>query len=200
MNKIKFFLTILSILISVTPIVTQVFIHRDNIVGLVIPPEFDSLINAATDDLSNADAVNIAGVSFQLPVLSDVHISHQNNTIEMVYTFSNPIDSKITLTAMDAEVVCVDHNFVLGTVSIEPTPFEPKQTLNIPVTCILSAQALEHIATNHKEQNSIKAEFKNFSVELIGVKIHMDHRKLGDIPIKQLPTAAIAALNNHIFR
>jgi hypothetical protein len=200
MNKIKFFLTIISILISVTPIATQAFVYRENLVGLVVPPEFDDLMNAAGGDLSDADAVNIAGVSFQLPVLSNAHIFPQNNTIELVYTFTNPLDGKITLTAMDAEVVCVDHHFVLGAVSIEPTPLEPRQTLDISVTCVLSVQALEHIATHHKGQDSIKAEFNNFSVELIGVKIHMDHRKLGEIPIKQLTLTPIALTSNKTYR
>jgi hypothetical protein len=195
MSKIKIFLTLLSVLIIVTPITTQIFLHRDNISGLIIPPAIDDLLNAGVDDINNADAVDIVGISFQLPVLSEAHIFSQNNTAKLIYTFTNPLNNEITITAMNADVVCVEHDFVLGTVSIEPITLGPKQTLDISVNCVLNPQTLEHIETKHQGQNSLSAEFKNFTVDLIGVKIQTDTRKLGPIQIPLLPLAP-----NQLFR
>ncbi|MCL1977183.1 MAG: hypothetical protein FWG55_03630 [Candidatus Bathyarchaeota archaeon] len=195
MNKIKILLTVLSILITVTPIATQVLIHRDNLLGLVIPATINDLLNASVDGIDTADDVELAGISFPLPALSDEPVFFQNNTVKLMYTFTNPLNNEITVTAMDAEIVCTDHGFLIGNASIEPTTLEPKQTLDIPVTCLLSPQALEHIKTSHQGQDSIKAEFKNFSVELSGVTIHMDHRKLGYIQAPMLPIAL-----NHLLR
>ena len=196
MNKLKIFLTVLSVLITVIPIGTQVFIHRDNLVGLVIPSTFNDLLNTSVDDISTADSVDIAGFSFQLPVLLNAEFFFHDSTVKMLYTFTNPLDAEITLTSMDAEIICVADNFILGSISIEPTHFDPNQTLEIPVTCVLSRQALEHIAIEHQGQDSIKTEFKNFSVELIGVKIHIDTRKLGDLQINSDFRADI----NQMFR
>lgn len=183
MSKLKLFLTIISILIAVTPITVQIIIHRDNIVGLVLPPSIAGLLKGGTDDLSTADAVDFAGMSFPLPYLAENPVFSKENTIELIYTFTNPLDGRITITSMDAEIVCIDHNFVLGDVYIEPATLEPHQTVNLNVTCTLSKQAIDHIATHHKGQDSINTEFKNFSVELTDIKITMDHRKLGSIQI-----------------
>jgi hypothetical protein len=182
MSKVKFFLTILSIIIAVTPLTTQVILYRDNLVDLVIPPTIADLFEGGVVDLYSADVVELVGTSFSLPILSKEPV-FQDNTIKLTYTFTNPLDGKISLTSIDAEIVCIDHGFSLGKVFIEPTTLASNQTLDIDVSCVLSSQAIEHIATAHKGQDKISTEFKNFKVELIDITITMDYRKLGDIQI-----------------
>ncbi|MCL1970136.1 MAG: hypothetical protein FWF66_01545 [Candidatus Bathyarchaeota archaeon] len=188
MNKLKLFLIVLSILIAVTPISVQVIIHRDNPVGLILPPTIADLLNGGTEDITNADAFNFAGSSIPLPMLIGNPVLFQNNTVKLTYTFTNPLEGRITITSMDAELVCIDHRFPLGNVFIEPATLEPNQTLELNVTCTLSTQAIEHIRTQHQGQDSINTEFENYSVELTDIKIIMDHRKLGPIQIPQLIT------------
>jgi len=173
----------ITILIAVTPISLQVIIHRDNIVSLILPPTIEELLFGSTGDIANADVINFAGMSFSLPYLSETPTLSHDNTIKLSYTFTNPLDGKITIISMDAEIICTDHNFTLGHVSIEPITFEAYQTLELNVTCTLTAQAIKHIETQHKNQNNINTEFKNYSIDLTDIKIIMDHRKLGDIYI-----------------
>ncbi|MCL2643679.1 MAG: hypothetical protein FWD52_09300 [Candidatus Bathyarchaeota archaeon] len=197
MNKVKLFLTVLSILIAVMPITVQVIRHRDNPVGLILPPTIDDLLNGGVGDLSDADIVSYAGMTFPLPSLSGAPMLSQDNTVKLVYTFTNPLEGTITIVSMDAEIVCKEHNFTIGTVFVEPTTFEPHQTLDLNLTCILTPQATEHIKTHHQGQDILNTEFKNFSVELRDIKIEMDHRKLGPIQIPQL-TLLLQTLTNNI--
>ena len=175
----------------------QIIIHRDNPAGLILPPTIAGILKGGTDDLSTADAVDFAGMSFPLPYLSEDPVVSKDNTIKLIYTFTNPLDGKITITSMDADVVCIDHQFTLGDVYVEPITLEAHQTANLNVTCKLSAQAIEHIATHHKGQERINTEFKNFSVELTDIKITMDHRKLGSIQNPFNPKIARAILTLH---
>jgi len=184
-SKIKFFLTIVTILIAVTPITVQVVIHRDNLVGLILPPTVEGLLSGSTIDFANADFVDYAGMSFPLPYLSKTSLLTRDNNIKMIYTFTNPLDGKITIASIEAEIICTDHAFPLGNVFIEPVTFEAHQTLDLELTCILSSQGIEHIKTHHDGQNSINTEFKNYSIDLTDIKIIMDHRKLGNIQIPQ---------------
>jgi len=189
MNKVKLFLTILTILIAVVPLTTQVILYRENPVDLIIPPTIADLLSGGTDDLATADAVNFAGMSFSLPTLIDDPILFQNGTIKLVYQFTNPLDGKITINSMDADIVCIDHNFTIGNVFIEPATLEPNQTIELNVIGILTPQAVEHITKYHKDQNSIDTQFKNYSVDLTGIKITLPYRKLGpiQIPNQHLP-------------
>ncbi|MDR2203212.1 MAG: hypothetical protein LBE76_02715 [Nitrososphaerota archaeon] len=183
MSKIKLFLTILSILIAVMPISIQAIRYHDNLVGLVMPPSIEQLFSGGIEDLEAVDAIDFAGMSLQLPILQGEPILFQNRTVHLIYTFTNPFDTNLTINSMDADVICVDHHFILGTVLIEPVTLAPKQTLNLYVTCIFSTQAIAHIATEHKGQDSITTVFKDYTVELQGIEIHMEQRKIGDIKI-----------------
>jgi hypothetical protein len=183
MSKVKLFLTILSIIIAVTPITTQIILYRDHLTDLVIPPTIADLFDGGVTDLYSADAIELVGTSFSLPILSEDPCILHDNTIKLTYTFTNPLDGKISLTSIDAEIICIDHGYVLGKVFIEPATLAANQTIDIDVYCNLSSQAIEHIATEHKGQDKIDTEFKNFKVELIDITITMDYRKLGNIQI-----------------
>lgn len=197
MSKLKLFLTIITILIAVVPISVQVIRYRDNPVDLILPPSISEILQGGTDDLVNADAVNFAGMSFPLPILTGEPVLSKDNKIHLTYNFTNPLDGKITITTMDAELVCTEHKFKLGDVFIEPATLESNQTIDLDVTCILTPQAIEHIKTQHKGQTSIKTEFENFSVDLIDIKITMPHRKLGII---QIPLSLLTLNPINIFR
>ncbi|MCL2691616.1 MAG: hypothetical protein FWE56_05095 [Candidatus Bathyarchaeota archaeon] len=197
MNKVKLFLTVIALLIAVVPITTQVIRYRDNPVDLILPPSISEILQGGTDDLVNADAVDFAGMSFPLPILTDNPVLSKDNTVELTYNFTNPLDGEITINSMNAELICTEHKFKLGDVFIEPATVESGQTIDLNVTCILTPQAIEHIKTQHKGQTSIKTEFKNFSVDLIDIKITMPHRKLGTI---QIPLTSLTLNPLLIFR
>ncbi len=183
MNKTKILLSLLTVLIMVVPLAVQVIAYQNNLVGLIIPPELMNLMNPQSSNSGNS-GTTLANSPFQPPIATgEPQYFPQNNTVQLTYSFTNPLNSRITITAMQAEMICHDHGFPLGNVSIEPTTLEPKQTLDITATGVFSPEALEHIKTQHSGQSSINAEFENLNVEMAGVKIQMDHQELGYIPI-----------------
>jgi hypothetical protein len=194
MNKLKLFLTIITLLIAVTPITVQVIIHRNNPVNLILPPTFADLIIDGPGDISDLDVFAVAGLSVPLPTLIGTPVISSDNTVKLIYNFTNPLDGKLVINSMDAEIVCTDHSFVLGTVFIEPTTLEPHETHILDVIVNLTPPAIEHIITHHKGQNSIHTEFRNYSVDLMDIKITMPHRHLGDI---QIPQSLLLNLNNY---
>ncbi|MCL2173061.1 MAG: hypothetical protein FWB84_05395 [Candidatus Bathyarchaeota archaeon] len=196
MNKLKVFLTVITILIAVTPITVQVIRYHENPVDLILPPSISAILKGGPDDLVNADYVDFAGMAFPLPILTGEPVFTQDNNLLLTYNFTNPLDGKITIASMDAEIVCVDHEFALGDVFIEPATLEPHQTLDLTVTCHLTPETIEHIKAEHQGQDSIKTEFTNYSVDLTDIKINMPHRKLGIIHVPM----TILTLNNLLFR
>ena len=60
MKKLKIFLTLLSVLIIVLPIAFEVVLYRDNLLGLIVPPEMISLVNGGSrnGDSRNGDSRN----------------------------------------------------------------------------------------------------------------------------------------------
>lgn len=196
MSKLKLFLTIITILIAVVPITVQVIRYNDNPINLILPSSISEILQGGIDDLANADEFHFAGKTFPLPMLTGDPILSKDNTVELTYNFTNPLNGEITITSMNAELVCTEHKFKLGDVFIEPATLESNQTIDLDVTCILTSQAIEHIKTQHKGQTSIQTEFENFSVDLLDIKITMPHRKMGTIQIPQ----ALLTLTPLLFR
>ena len=184
MNKVKFFLTVLSILIAVTPLTVQIIIHRDNLVNLILPPTFADLISEGTEDISDVDVFDFAGMYVPLPTLTGTPVLSQDGTVKLTYNFTNPLDGKLTVNSMDAEIICVEHDFTLGKdVFVEPITLGPHETCDLHVIVYLTPNAIEHIITHHQGQDNIYTEFKNYSVDLTDIKITMPHRHLGYIQI-----------------
>ena len=186
MKKVKILLTILTILIAVVPITAEVLIYRDNLTGLVIPPEISNLMNGG-NIAANMGTVtgDIANTPFEPPMLSgEPQYFPENNTVKFTYNFTNPLETEITITTLQAQVVCHDHDFLLGEVGIDPSTLAPGQTIDITAFGVISDEALEHIVTQHAGQTSINADFKNLEVEMGGVTIQMDLQQyVGNIPI-----------------
>ncbi len=186
MKKVKILLSILSVIIIVAPIAAEVLIYQNNLIGLVIPPEITNLLNG--DNISgNIGTVtgDIASTPFEPPMLvGEPQYFPENHTVKFTYNFTNPLSTEIKVTTLQAEVVCHEHGFSLGNVSIDPATLEPGQTIDITAFGVLSDAALKHIATQHAGQSSINADFKNLDVEMAGVTIQMDLQQyVGNIPI-----------------
>ncbi|MCL4430281.1 MAG: hypothetical protein M1167_05970, partial [Chloroflexi bacterium] len=59
MDKVKAALTVLTVAIVVAPLLGVVYIYRDNLLGLVLPPQINDAKNGGLADLS--DLSNIVG-------------------------------------------------------------------------------------------------------------------------------------------
>ncbi len=183
MKKVKILLTLLTIIITVTPIAVQLIAYQDNLMGLIIPPELSNLMNGGSSNNGIGEVANMPG--FEPPALSgEPQFFPANNTVKFTYNFTNPLNTQITVTTLEAEVVCHEHGFPLGTVAIDPTTLAPKQTVDITAFGVLSDAALQHIMEQHPGQSSINADFKNLNVDMGGVTIQMDQQQnIGEIPI-----------------
>jgi len=181
-KKIKILLTLLSALILVGPLTVEVLMYQDNLLGLVLPPQITDLINGKRIETVSGQ---IANTPFEAPMLSgEPQYFPENRTVKFTYNFTNPLNTEISVTTLQAKVVCHDHGFLLGEVAVDPTTLKPGQTVDITAFGVLSEEALEHIRTHHGGQSSINADFQNLNVEMGGVTIQMDlQRGVGNIPI-----------------
>lgn len=181
MKKVKVLLTLLSVIIAVAPITAEILLYQDNLVGLIIPPEITNLLNGGVSTVTG----EIGNTPFEPPMLSgEPQFFPENNTVKFNYNFTNPLNTEISIKTLQAKVVCHDHGFQLGEVSIDPATLKPGQTIDITAFGVLSDEALKHIAAQHAGQSSINADFENLIVEMGGVTIQMDLQQyVGGIPI-----------------
>ena len=178
MNKLKIILTILSISITVLPIAGVVLAYRDNLLGLVMPPEIANTMNGG----SNSSFLNS---QFQLPQsVGEPQYNPETKTATFTFNFTNPLSTPITINTLEAGIVSHDDGTFLGKVSIDkPLTLDPGQTADITALGKLSDQALNYIESLHPGQNYVNIDFTNLNVDMAGVKVQIDRQNIGNIPI-----------------
>lgn len=202
MKKLKIFLTLLSVLIIVLPIAFEVVLYRDNLLGLIVPPEMINLVNG---DSRNGDGGNLPSISdnggslisgnsdissllssgFELPQLvGEPQYNQDTNTLSFTFNFTTPLETSIAVDKLEAGIVSHDGGVFLGNVSLaKPLRLEPGQTIDITVLDALSPEALNYFKTNVIGQNSTNVDFVNLNVDVAGITLHVDRQNIGDIPI-----------------
>lgn len=189
MNKVKIFLTLLTIAIIVTPIVVEVLLYHDNFLGLVIPTEISDLI---TGDDSNSNSVGNGNVfdrllnsQFELPQLTgEPKYNPETRTLLATFSFTNPLQTPISIDRLSSGIVSHNDGFFIGNLTIDkPIRLDPGQTADIPTATLLSNDALSYLKNKSENQGSINLDLVDLNVDLAGIQVQLDKQNVGDIPI-----------------
>jgi hypothetical protein len=202
MKKLKIFLTLLSVVIIVVPVAFEVLLYRDNLLGLIVPPEMINLFNALSRNgdggnllnssdnggsliSDNSDISSLLSSGFEFPQLVGLpQYNPDTNTLSLTFNFTNPLETSIAVDKLEAGIVSHDGGVFLGNVSLaKPLRLEPGQTIDITVLDALSPEAINYFKTNVIGQNSINVDFVNLNVDVAGITVQVDRQNIGNIPI-----------------
>ena len=187
MNKLKIFLALLTIAITVTPIALEALLYRDNLLDLIVPPEITNMFkgNNSNANGKNTNGINLLNSQLELPQpVGEPQYNPETKTISYTFNFTNPMESPIEVNTLQASIVSHDDGVFLGNITIDkPLKLEPGQTANITANGILSDEAINYLKTKSTTQNSINVDFVNLNVDLAGLQLQLDKQNIGDITI-----------------
>ena len=187
MKKLKIILLFLTIAITITPIVIEVLLYRDNLLDLIIPPEIANIVNNKSNN-SNEKSINgnnLLNPEFELPKpVGDPQYNPQTKTISYTFNFTNPLQTPLEIDELQAGLVSHNDGFFLGNITInKPLKLDPGQTVDITALGILSDDAINYLKSQSATQNSINLDFVNLNVDLSGIQLQLDKQNIGNIPI-----------------
>ena len=180
MNKVKFALTLLSIAIIVGPLAGLLFVYRDNVVGIILPPQVNSLLSGKgsagsqfSQDLSNLKLPQSGG---------QLQYNPDTGAISYPLNFTNPLTTQISFDQMSAEVVG-GNNVTLGNVSIPATTIAPGENVIINATGDLSKSAVSQLAAQNSGAPNLSISLENVNADVGGVEVHINQiSNVGSIP------------------
>jgi hypothetical protein len=199
MDKVKIALTLVSIAIVVGPLAGIALAYKDNLSGLVLPPQFESLMNGGNGSGGNGTAgaqygPQTAGTQslsqFQLPQpVGQPQYDPSTGAFSYPFNFTNPLTSEISIDQLSADVISSQNNEILGTLSINgPINIDPNQTAMINVTGILSPQEVSQLEAQYQQGGSLPISLANLNVDVGGIKVHLDQfSDIGSIPLGSIP-------------
>ena len=142
----KIALTLISIAIVVGPLVGVLLVYRDNLMGLVLPPEIKDLSSNSNKDSSSVSKfLNISVL--QLPTLAgQPYYNQQTGAFSYPINFTNPLSTEISVDQISAEIKSKNSNIILGNISItQPIKIAPGANGIINATGILDPATVNQL-------------------------------------------------------
>jgi hypothetical protein len=187
MKKLKLILLFLTIAITITPIVIEVLLYRDNLLDLIIPPEIANIVNnqSSNSNEMGINGNNLLNPEFELPKpVGDPQYNPETKTVSYTFNFTNPLQTPLEIDELQAGLVSHNDGFFLGNITInKPLKLDPGQTVDITALGILSDDAINYLKSQSATQNSINLDFVNLNVDLSGIQLQLDKQNIGNIPI-----------------
>jgi len=182
MNTVKIALTLLTIAITVGPLLGMVYIYRDNLLGLVLPPDTQGMAN-----LTNSSP-NMATLENLNPISSIGNPTYDQNTGKFSYpvNFTNPLPQQISVENLSANIVCTENGAKLGTVTIPNSlTLQPGNSSIIDITGNINQQVLHQYKSQYGNGDNVNVSLENFNVTVGGVTLHLD--QISNIGTIQIP-------------
>ena len=181
MDKVKIALTILSIAIVIGPLAGVAYVYRDNLLGLVVPPQVKSLVSGGNSTGSQSQP------EFQPPKLvGEPQYNAQTGAVTVSFNFTNPLTNGVSIDKLSAEVQSEEDGVSLGNISLnQPIQITPGETSTINVSGVLNQNAISQFEAQNPGVNGINISLENLNVDVAGVTVHMD--QVNNVGQLQLP-------------
>jgi len=169
MDKVKLALTVLSILIIVVPLACAAYVYRNNMLGLVLPPQIKNVMN-------DGGSTGIASQpQFQTPqMVGEPQYNAQTGAVTASFNFTNPLPNGISISALSAEILS-EGGVSLGKVSLsQPIEIPSGQTSIINIAGNLDQNAVNQYEAQNPGASSINISLANLNVDVAGVSVHMN--------------------------
>jgi len=184
MDKVRLALVLVTIAITVGPILGVVLAYRDNLMGLVIPPESEQLVDNLENVFTNPGEPGNS-IFPEPPGPEDIQYDPTSRTFTLATKIKNPLPFDATLNSMSGTLQCDAHNFALGEISLkDPVNMKTGETVTATITGQYTEAALTHLANEHAGEQSLAASLVDSTINVGGIIVQVSERiNLGEIPV-----------------
>jgi hypothetical protein len=208
MDKVRLVLVLLTIGLAVGPLAGVAVVYRNNLLGLVVPPEignghFSNLVagNSPYGNLPGLFAGNApngtigqgpnsvngslgGGSSGPLQFVS-MQADNASRSYSMTFNFTNPLNFDMTLSSMSANVEDAQDGYPLGPVSLSsPVHLAAGETSLITVNGTWTKEAADHLATVHAGARTFDVNLVGMQVDMNGVNLQLNNQiTIPNVPI-----------------
>jgi hypothetical protein len=174
MNKVtivKITLSALTIALTIGPLLGVVYIYRDNLIGLVLPPETSGEYSLTNSEISNLNFTTLQEMQPIKP-LSDPTYNQTTGDFSYPLNFTNPLPQELSLDNLSADIK-TSNGELLGTIAIpDAIHVNPGESAVIDIAGNINQAALEAYKAQYGSNAKISVE--NINVNVGGINFHLD--------------------------
>jgi hypothetical protein len=213
MDKVRLALVLVTVAITVGPILGIVLVYRDNLPGLIIPPEINQIANSnggnpenssqpgQTDNSNGIGALaswlssggtipnNISDIIPEMPGPEDIQYDPVTRTFTASFQVKNPSPFDMSVKSINGTVECDEHHFPIGPITLKnPVTVKAGGNATATITGQWTQEAIKHLEVAHPQEQSIKCSLVGAVISFTTLGISGSYPSpepisLGDIPL-----------------
>jgi hypothetical protein len=186
LNKVRLVLTLLTVGLTLGPLVFEVYVYRDNLTGLVVPADLSGLMSGDYSNSSISGVIDDLNKTVKLPEYVSSEYDPVLGVIKFMFNFTNPFGFDLNLRSMDANVACTIHGFALGKASLfESVNLGSGETGLLPLKLVFTEQALDHLQVEHGNAKTLNVDLSAIKVDVSGVSLSLPQKyTVNDVPLR----------------
>lgn len=191
MQVLGVILLLISVGLIAAPIGAVVYTYRDNLPGLVVPPEVQGALNGDASFILNDNVKSIDGYgtdpseifsNFVTPTFVDATVDNTQKTFTFRVNVTNPLNFDLTLNELSTDVRSLEGD-TLATVDLaQPFVIAAGQSTIVQVNGMWT-QAGDAFITNYWFDASITVALANIAVDVNGVRVERSEPLTVSLPI-----------------
>lgn len=176
MEKISVILAVINILVAAGPVLGMVAVHVSNPIEVILPPEVQEL----------TETLGSFGETLQTIELINVTYNPDTRTLTLLFSITNKLNIDLEVNNIEADVICTQHSYTLGRAYLSsPVNLESGKRSYLTVVSEWTADAEQHVRSQHAGQDTIDISLVNFTVNIRGMVVQTTQPiTLTGIPIR----------------
>jgi hypothetical protein len=172
MNALGALLIILNVATILGPIAGVAVVYQSNLNEMVIPPQIQEIINGGESSSNTSKFSLFTDTAVELPQFVSASADTTARSVSILLSFTNPFGFTLHLNSVDADIVCVEHNFELGHASLQqPISLTAEQTSEMTIVCQWTLEAENHFLSDHPGESGIDVNVVNLAINVNGISI-----------------------------
>ena len=158
-------LILITIVITLGPVLGAAILYAYNPLELVIPPNIAEMLSGSFFTNRSPEPPKFEGSQYDVV----------SRTVTLRFNFANPINRDITINSMNATVECTADNFSLGTTTLKnPVNVHAGETALITIEGAWTEAAINHFQTDHLGEQEIDVNLVGLVIDMDGMMIQMN--------------------------
>jgi len=191
MQVLGILLLLISIGLIAAPVGAVVYTYRDNLTGLVVPPEVQGALNGDASFILNDNMQSIDGYgtdptevfsNFVTPTFVDATVDNSQKTFTFRVNVTNPLNYDLTLNELSTDVRSLEGETLVSVNIAQPFIIGAGQSTIVQVNGAWT-QAGDAFISNHWYDTSITIALADIAVDVNGIRVERSEPLTVSLPI-----------------
>jgi hypothetical protein len=189
MRLIGIVLLLISVGLVVGPVGAAVVIYRDDLTGLVVPPEIKDALKGNTNLVLNADLNGKGGYtytfldSFAAPTFVSANVNYTSRTFTVTVNLTNSLKHDVTLNRLSGEIDTPSRQQLAIVNLSSPLTIPAGQSALVTINCSWTQLGGTYFKESYQQTKTISLALTNLVVDVNGLTVKFR----GPISVENIP-------------